>query len=87
MRLARTHTRTHTHTARLIIQIHFRAGHPQTSQGFHCRPVLCRLHTQSWYRQFWAFSALQSDAAVAPVAMVPMETELLEESQAFVIRM
>lgn len=77
--LARTQSHAHTHThTRLVIYIHLR-GQPQTSRGFHFRLVLCRWHTLSSCRHFWVFSALQSDVVDAPVAVVPMETDLLEE--------
>ena len=59
------HTHTHTHTGSL------------TSQGFRCHPVLCRLYTQSLCHLLWVFSALQTAVVGVPVAVVPMETQLI----------
>lgn len=78
-------THTHTHRACLITLPPCSLSEPHThtnacsltSQGFRCRPVLCRLYTQSLCRRLWVFSALQTGVVGVPVAVVPMETRLI----------
>lgn len=73
---------THTHRACIITPppapyVYHTHTDSLTSQGFRCHLVLCRLYTQSSCLQLSVFSALQTAVVGVPVAVVPMETQLI----------